>query len=258
VILTCGYHGFHDWFMALDANVRGVPRALAGLVASFEYNDLASLEALFEKHSVAAVVMEPTKRVEPAPGFLAGVRELCDRRGSLLVFDEVVTAFRVDRSSAQALYGVLPDLTCLGKAMGNGMPLSAITGPRRFMQHFSSVGVGMTYEGGRSRAAARACMNILATSRRGAFAEPAKHARRVRRRSRELGIDAELTGHPRAAADRSRDRAITSSGLFSPVSAPRPHLNGTLPRRTHTTTMRSSVQRRSRNAFARRRASNRV
>ncbi len=199
VILTCGYHGFHDWFMALGANVRGVPRALAELVASFEYNDLGSLEALFAKHQVAAVVMEPTKRVEPAPGFLAGVRELCDRAGALLVFDEVVTAFRVDRSSVQALYGITPDLTCLGKAMGNGMPLSAIAGPRRLMRHFSSVGVSMTYEGETlSLAAARACMNILAN-------EPvAEHLRRagefVRAAFAEeaatLGIDAKLTGHP--------------------------------------------------------------
>jgi len=199
VILTCGYHGFHDWFMALDANVRGVPRALSELVASFEYNDLASLEALFKKHSVAAVVMEPTKRVEPAPGFLAAVRALCDRAGALFVFDEVVTAFRVDRSSAQSLYGVLPDLTCLGKAMGNGMPLSAIAGPRRIMQHFSSVGVGMTYEGETlSLAAARACMKILGS-------EPvAEHLKRAGEFVRDafadeaakLGIDAELTGHP--------------------------------------------------------------
>ena len=201
VILCCGYHGFHDWFSALDANIRGVPRSLAELVATFEYNDLASLEALFERHRdrVAAVVMEPTKRVEPQPGFLEGVRELCDRAGALLVFDEVVTAFRVDRSSAQALYGALPDLTCLGKAMGNGMPLSSIAGPRRLMQHFASVGVGMTYEGETlSLAAARACMKVLA-------AEPvAEHLRRageiVRAAFAEeaaaLGIDAKLTGHP--------------------------------------------------------------
>jgi hypothetical protein len=143
--------------------------------------------------------MEPTKRVEPSPGFLEGVRELCDRAGALLVFDEVVTAFRVHRSTAQTLYGVTPDLTCLGKAMGNGMPLSAIAGPRRLMQHFSSVGVGMTYEGETlSLAAARACMNILAR-------EPvAEHLRRagefVRAAFEEeaatLGIDARLTGHP--------------------------------------------------------------
>lgn len=201
VILCCGYHGFHDWFMALDSNVRGVPRALSDLVASFEYNDLASLETLFERFRdrVAAVVMEPSKRLEPASGFLEGVRALCDRAGALLVFDEVVTAFRVHRSSAQALYGVLPDLTCLGKAMGNGMPLSAIAGPRRLMQHFSSVGVGMTYEGETlSLAAARACMQILAT-------EPvADHLRRageaVRAAFEEeaaaLGLDAVLTGHP--------------------------------------------------------------
>ena len=201
VILCCGYHGFHDWFSALDSNIRGVPSVLSELVAAFEYNDLASLEALFERYRdrVAAVVMEPTKRVEPLPGFLDAVRELCDRTGALLVFDEVVTAFRVDRSSAQALYGVLPDLTCLGKAMGNGMPLSAVAGPRRLMQHFSSVGVGMTYEGETlSLAAARACMKILA-------AEPvAEHLQRageiVRSAFEEecaaLGLDATLTGHP--------------------------------------------------------------
>jgi glutamate-1-semialdehyde aminotransferase len=201
VILCCGYHGFHDWFAALDARIRGVPASLGAIVDTFVYNDLPSLEALFERHRdrVAAVVMEPTKAAEPLPGFLAGVRERCDREGALLVFDEVVTAFRVDRSGAQALYGVLPDLTCLGKAMGNGMPLSAVTGPHRIMRHFSSVGVGMTYEGETlSLAAARACLSILhdepvvqhlhraGEAVRGAFQEEAA----------SLGVDAFLTGHP--------------------------------------------------------------
>ena len=223
VILCCGYHGFHDWFAALDSRIRGIPASLGAIVDTFLYNDLPSLEALFDRYRdrVAAVVMEPTKATVPLPGFLPGVRELCDRTGALLVFDEVVTAFRVDRSSAQALYGVLPDLTCLGKAMGNGMPLSAVTGPHRIMRHYPSVGVGMTYEGETlSLAAARACLRILQSEPVARQLERAGEAVRdaFEEEAASLGIDALLTGHPARQQIVFRDqRGIPSDyllGLF--------------------------------------------
>jgi len=137
------YHGHGDGFLiksgsgALTLGVPsspGVPAALAGLTHSARFNDLDSVAAVFQRHvdRIAAVIVEPVVgnmgTVPPRPGFLAGLRELCDRHGALLIFDEVMTGFRVAPGGAQELYGVRPDLTTLGKIVGGGLPLAAFGG----------------------------------------------------------------------------------------------------------------------------------
>jgi glutamate-1-semialdehyde aminotransferase len=162
-ILQYGGHGFHDWSLAADG-VPGVPRALGDLVHSFPYNDLGALETLLDEHvgEVAAVVMEPLNIEFPEPGYLEGVKELTRRYGALLVFDEVITSFRLARGGAQERFGVVPDLACLGKAMANGMPLSAVVGRREHMQHLPQIAYGMTFRGETlSLAAARAVLRVL-------------------------------------------------------------------------------------------------
>lgn len=165
VVLQFGFHGFHDWFAASTRTIRGIPASFGGLVHSFPYNDLAALEALFDRHAgkVAAVVMEPFRVELPHDRFLEKVRDLAHRNGSLLVFDEMVTGFRAARGGAQELTGVLPDLACYGKALANGMPLSALVGSRDLMRSADSVGVDMTCRGETlSLAAARAALQIHA------------------------------------------------------------------------------------------------
>jgi glutamate-1-semialdehyde 2,1-aminomutase/spore coat polysaccharide biosynthesis protein SpsF len=163
MILQHGGHGFHDWFVA-SKGVPGVPKALGDIVRSFPYNDLAALEARFEDHEgeVAAVVMEPVSLELPTPGYLEGVKELARRHGALLVFDEVITAFRLGPGGAQARFGVVPDLACLGKGMANGMPLSAVVGRRKYMEQLPNLAYGMTFRGETlSLAAARAVIRLL-------------------------------------------------------------------------------------------------
>ncbi len=124
-----------DWFIGTTAMRSGIPGELAADTLRFRYNDLDSLAAVLDSGRVAAVIMEAaTALAEPAPGFLAGVRALCDRHGALLVFDEMITGFRWSAGGAQAVYGVRPDLSCWGKAMGNGFPLSALAGKREYME----------------------------------------------------------------------------------------------------------------------------
>jgi glutamate-1-semialdehyde aminotransferase len=201
VILHYGWHGFHDWFIGSMPGVRGIPNVLRTLVHSFPYNDLDSLRALFAEHRgrVAAVLMEPVREIHPEPGYLAAVRDLTHAEGALLVYDEIVTAFRLANGGAQELYGVVPDLACLGKSMGNGMPISALVGRREYMQHLPSVGVGMTFRGETlSLAAARAVLRIL----RGepVAAELARIGEQVRARfdraSAERGMATRLLGPP--------------------------------------------------------------
>jgi glutamate-1-semialdehyde 2,1-aminomutase len=124
----------------------GVPEEFARLTIQAPYNDLAAVEAAFAAHGgeIACVLIEPVAGnmgcVPPRPGFLAGLRALCDRHGALLVFDEVMTGFRVAWGGAQLLYGITPDLTCLGKVVGGGLPAAAYGGKRALMSQMAPSG----------------------------------------------------------------------------------------------------------------------
>ncbi|WP_431970414.1 glutamate-1-semialdehyde 2,1-aminomutase [Nocardia sp. bgisy134] len=137
VIAVCDqpFFSVDDWFIGTTPMASGIPAAAVAETMRFRYNDLPSLAAVLETEAVAAVVMEAaTALAEPDPGFLEGVRELCDRHRTLLVFDEMITGFRWSAGGAQAVYGVRPDLSCWGKAMGNGFPISALAGRRELME----------------------------------------------------------------------------------------------------------------------------
>ena len=148
-IAFCGYHGWHDWYLAanladaesLDGHLRpgvsaaGVPKVLKGTSIPFEYNNLESLRSLLQQNEgqVAAIIMEACREKAPQPGFLEGVRELASKHQAVLIFDEVVTGFRWARGGAQEYFGVTPDVTVLGKAIANGYPLAAVVGKREIM-----------------------------------------------------------------------------------------------------------------------------
>lgn len=132
-VMRCGYHGWHDWCVEMKG---GIPQKFYEDVHEFRYNSLGELEELMEKFGdqTAAIIMTPfghplhQKMQTPAPGFLEGVRALADKYGSVLIFDEVRTCFRLRMGGAQELYGVTPDLTVLGKGMANGYAISVVTG----------------------------------------------------------------------------------------------------------------------------------
>lgn len=126
-----------DWFIGTTEMNAGIPSVFRNLTVSFDYNDLDSLAAVFDTHpgQIACVVMEAaTGTSEPEAGFLEGVRAMCDRTGALLIFDEIITGFRWSAGGAQSVYGVTPDLSSWGKAMGNGFAVSALAGRREFME----------------------------------------------------------------------------------------------------------------------------
>jgi glutamate-1-semialdehyde aminotransferase len=170
-VVYCGYHGWHDWYIGTTTRDLGVPAAVKTLTHSFVYNDLDSLQRVFREFpgKVAAVVMEPVGVEPPKPGFLKAVKEAVAREGALLVFDEIVTGFRFAMGGAQEYFGVAPDLACFGKAMANGMPLSAIAGRREVMEVFDRIFFSGTFGGeALSLAAGRATIGELRS--RNAFA----------------------------------------------------------------------------------------
>src|SRR5207248_3013849 len=140
-----------DYVMALGPIVLG-------------YDDPGSLERIFAEHPgrIAAVIMEPVGVVEPAPDFLPRVATLTHANGAVLIFDEIVTGFRLALGGAQERFGVTPDLACFGKAMANGFPLSAVVGRREIMEVFDEIFFSFTFGGeALSLAAARATIAKL-------------------------------------------------------------------------------------------------
>ncbi|GAA5129642.1 glutamate-1-semialdehyde 2,1-aminomutase [Alloalcanivorax gelatiniphagus] len=124
----------------------GVPKAVTDDTLTLNYNDAGGLEEVFKARGeeIAAVIVEPVAGnmncVPPTQGFLEALRSYCDQYGAVLIFDEVMTGFRVARGGAQALYGVTPDLTTLGKIIGGGMPVGALGGKKAVMEHLSPLG----------------------------------------------------------------------------------------------------------------------
>ena len=134
-VVHCGYHGWASWYSAGAPMNLGTTDDEQNQISSFLYNNLATLEQEFATGpDIAAVIMEPYLLEAPVPGFLRGVRTICDEHATVLIFDEVVTGFRTLRWTAQSYFGVTPDLTCIGKCMANGMyPISAVVGKRDLM-----------------------------------------------------------------------------------------------------------------------------
>ncbi|MFG2472591.1 aminotransferase class III-fold pyridoxal phosphate-dependent enzyme [Streptomyces canus] len=131
-VLHWGYHGWHDW---CAPRAPGVPDEYRSYTSAFAYNDLDSLSELFARHrgDVAGVIMMPLELEEPRDDFLRRCAELAHRHGALFMLDEVRTGFRLALGGAQQYYGVEADLTALSKAMGNGYPIAAVTGPAEIM-----------------------------------------------------------------------------------------------------------------------------
>lgn len=142
-----GYHGWQDWYIGSTSRNAGVPQAIRDLTVVFPYNDIDALHQLLRVGDIACVILEPVTFDPPASGYLEAVRELCTRFGSLLVFDEVITGFRLHLGGAQAYFGVTPDLACFGKAMANGFPLSAVVGKADYMREFEEVFFSFTFGG---------------------------------------------------------------------------------------------------------------
>lgn len=134
-VLCCGYHGWHDWYIATTTRNHGIPDAAKSLTATFKYNDLESVRAVLDDQ-IAAVILEPFVFDAPAPGFLEGLQELCAANGTLLIFDEMWTGFRAALGGAQEYFSVKPDLAVYSKAVANGMPIGFITGRKDVMQLF--------------------------------------------------------------------------------------------------------------------------
>ena len=245
------YHGVHDAVLFnLDRPLPrapvndGIPIEIQALTTVLPFNDVAALEAAFEDaRDLAAVIVEPIARgvIQPDPIFLERLRQLTRRHGVVLVFDEVVVWPRVGLSGAQGLYGVVPDLTTLGKALGGGLPLAAVVGTRAVMEGVSprasrSTGAGpYVFHGGTyngtpvALAAGHAVLDLLEDAgtlgpAAGSRSEPSRGARaRVPREGRRHAGDRARRGG-RFLLHRRADRLVPANLGVRPGEAPRGRL----------------------------------
>lgn len=148
-VLFCGYHAWQDWYICKTSMNSGIPKEVSKYSHRFNYNDIYSLKNLFDKfrNKVACVIMEPMSKVKPYPGFLKEVKKITHKNNALLIFDEVVTGFRVDRGGYQKLSKVSPDMSCFSKAMGNGFPISALVGKKEVMSKSQDIFYSLTFGG---------------------------------------------------------------------------------------------------------------
>lgn len=132
-ILCCGYHGWHDWYIAVTARNHGIPEAVKAISFTFNYNDIDSVKNSIDD-DVAAIILEPVVFQEPKDNFLHKLADLCKEKGIVLIFDEMWTGFRMALGGAQEYFGIVPDLATYSKAVANGMPISILTGKKEIMQ----------------------------------------------------------------------------------------------------------------------------
>ncbi len=161
-VLCCGYHGWHDWYISVTDRNKGIPSVIQDLTFTFNYNDIQSVIDSIDEDT-ACVILEPFVFEEPKNNFLQQLREICTNNGTLLVFDEMWTGFRVAVGGAQEYFGVKADLACFSKAVANGMPIGILTGRKDVMSLLEKDVFFFTTFGGEalSLAAAKATIEEL-------------------------------------------------------------------------------------------------
>lgn len=198
-VMHFGYHGFHDWWMASAADCQGIPEALRSLIVTLPQLTPEAVDDAFRRSpgEFACLILDPM-----APPWVEGeaIREMVEivhRHGALVIFDEMVSGFRVAPGGAQQLWGVVPDLCCFGKSIANGLPLSVLAGQGRHMSHLPKIHYGMTFEGeALSIAAALATVReVLKRDVCGALAEKGRFLKQAYSdAARECGLHTTLTG----------------------------------------------------------------
>lgn len=239
-VAMCGYHGWQDWSIGTTSRDVGVPKSTAELTTLFSYNDLSSLENLFDQYpdKISAVVMEPMTFDFPDPGYLAAVKSLVAARGALLIFDEMITGFRFSMGGAQSYFGVTPDLATFGKGMANGYPLSALVGRKEIMALMDRIFYSGTF-GGETLSLAAAKATIDKMARIGFQSVLAQQGNWLLEQSRALidkiGLSEVLTfkGHPSWTLLQFHDHAAATASHLKSFFIEQCLLHGVLIQSSH-------------------------
>ena len=158
-IAFCGYHGWHDWYLSANWNnyddlgshlltglsPDGVPKNLKDTAFPFNYNKIEELELILENHDIGCIIMEPQRSDEPKNNFLEKIRNLCNDKNIILIFDEVSSAFRINTGGLHLIHNVTPDIAVFGKSLGNGYPIAAVIGVKKYMDAAQKTFISSTF-----------------------------------------------------------------------------------------------------------------
>jgi glutamate-1-semialdehyde aminotransferase len=158
-VLCCGYHGWHDWYIGITSRAAGIPEEIKNLTSTIDYNNIQSVIDSIDSDT-ACVILEPFVFEAPKDNFLHKLQEVCKKNGTLLIFDEMWTGFRVALGGAQEYFNIKPDLAVYSKAFANGMPISLLTGRKDVMQLFEKDVFCFTTFGGEALSLAAAIATI--------------------------------------------------------------------------------------------------
>jgi len=178
-VLCCGYHGWHDWYISVTSRDSGIPQEIKDLTSTFGYNDIDSVKNALNEDT-ACVILEPSLFEAPQHNFLQELKDLCEANGTLLIFDEMWTGFRIALGGAQEYFGVTPDLACYSKAFANGMPISLLTGRKEIMDLFKEEVFFFTTFGGEALSLAAAVATIQEMKEKNVAAYLAEKGKRLK------------------------------------------------------------------------------
>lgn len=159
IVAFCGYHGWHDWYLASNLGNKdsllghllpglhplGVPKKLRGTAFPFEYNKLEQLEEIVKKHKIGVIIMEPMRHKEPKNDFLKKVRQIANKIGAVLIFDEISSGFRLRLGGIHQSFGITPDIVLYAKSISNGYPMGVMVGKRKIMKAADESFISSTY-----------------------------------------------------------------------------------------------------------------
>lgn len=215
-VLCCGYHGWHDWYIAVTSRNAGIPEAVKDLSATFDYNNLDSVRDALDE-DVACVILEPFVFEAPKNDFLRELKALCEANGTLLIFDEMWTGFRIAVGGAQEYFGVVPDLACYSKAFANGMPISLLTGRREVMQLFQDEVFFFTTFGGEALSLAAAVATISEMIEKNVPAYLAEKGRCLKDGYNALAIELGIDGYTRCTGYDCRSMVSFDASAGNPL-----------------------------------------
>ena len=158
-IAICGYHGWHDWYLATNLqnndslkdhllpglSTKGIPKSLAGSVLPFQYNDIQSLKVIIDNYELAAIKMEVERSTPPKKGFLEEIKQICNEKNIILIFDECTSGFRETNGGLHKKYSIEPDICIFGKALGNGYGITAVIGKKEIMEFAQETFISSTF-----------------------------------------------------------------------------------------------------------------
>ncbi len=215
-VLCCGYHGWHDWYIAVTSRNAGIPTEIKDLSATFEYNDIASVKEALDD-DVAAVILEPFVFEAPKDNFLQELKALCAANGTLLIFDEMWTGFRIAVGGAQEYFGVVPDLACYSKAFANGMPISLLTGRRDVMELFEKEVFFFTTFGGEALSLAAAVATIREMIEKNVPAYLAAQGKKLKDGYNALAAELGMAGYTRCTGYDCRSLVSFDAAAGNPL-----------------------------------------